>query len=543
MHNTHTTYNRHTHTYTYTTRDTRSHNNMNNNMNNKNDKIKRLMSILPILPVILNLILRRPPCPLTLFLSIPRKRKRVESLVELKEVQDLIKKRCRALNEIVYRDPHMLYWEHTCACMNEVAFRDNFRMYRSTFNELLAEIEEPVKGCSLYYGRNRNRRISVDKALAIFLYYISNANFGYRLLSQLFCEPEATMHRAIHDLVHIIIYQMRKKYIVCPLTEEAWREVGSQWLNKHPLNRPIIEWPIAALDGTHIPIIPPSESQSSNKDKWYSQHCRDHTMIMQGFVNHRGIFMDVCVNNAGSTHDSTIWRTHSVIGKALERTQNTALNIPGSHFILADAAYALRPWLLTPYKDKRGGILNDMQILFNRLHSKLRMTVERAFGRLKGRFRILKYVQIHDLAMIGKLTICIVILHNFIESKPEYYERLSETEAKLFAEVRQEERLMRRGVRFQLSEQEERRGQEPSVASLYQQAVKIRDQIAAELYNKYWADPDCREFATRAIQKRRRDDAERQSARKNDKRIRENASRNNGESDIASDSSDDDMSI
>ena len=51
--------------------------------------------------------------------------------------------------------------------------------------------------------------------------------------------------------------------------------------------------------------------------------------------------------------------------------------------ILGDSAYPLQSWLMKPYREVRG--VTREQIAFNHRLSQARMTVERSFGRLKGR--------------------------------------------------------------------------------------------------------------------------------------------------------------
>jgi hypothetical protein len=52
--------------------------------------------------------------------------------------------------------------------------------------------------------------------------------------------------------------------------------------------------------------------------------------------------------------------------------------------------------------------------LFNLRHSSLRVTVERAFGALKGRFRILDNKPFHTYKTQVKLVLACCILHNWI---------------------------------------------------------------------------------------------------------------------------------
>lgn len=76
--------------------------------------------------------------------------------------------------------------------------------------------------------------------------------------------------------------------------------------------------------------------------------------------------------------------------------------------MLGDAAYPLRLWLITPYRDN--GRLTAQQKAFNTALSSTRVTVERAFGFLKGRFRRLQRVDKLETA-VHTVVMC-TILHN-----------------------------------------------------------------------------------------------------------------------------------
>lgn len=86
--------------------------------------------------------------------------------------------------------------------------------------------------------------------------------------------------------------------------------------------------------------------------------------------------------------------------------------------LLADSAYLLSDYILTPYRDN--GHLNNIQ-RFNTKHSKTRVVIERAFGTLNGRFRKLKYIYMYNtLDMIPLVIITCCILRNIcIENEDE----------------------------------------------------------------------------------------------------------------------------
>lgn len=116
----------------------------------------------------------------------------------------------------------------------------------------------------------------------------------------------------------------------------------------------------------------------------------------------------------GSAHDALI------LSDALERSDG--LIVPPGKFYLVDAGYAVRPGFLPPYRSTRyhlrefgGGNhpLNPRE-LFNLRHSSLRVTIERAFGALKNRFKILYNKPFHPYPTQVKLVLACTILHNWI---------------------------------------------------------------------------------------------------------------------------------
>ena len=116
----------------------------------------------------------------------------------------------------------------------------------------------------------------------------------------------------------------------------------------------------------------------------------------------------------GSAHDANI------LSDNISRPDG--INIPDGKFYLGDAGYACRPGILPPFRKTRYH-LNEFsgrnfprtaQELFNLRHSSLRVTVERAFGALKNRFKILDQKPFHPYPTQVKLVLACCILHNWI---------------------------------------------------------------------------------------------------------------------------------
>ena len=79
--------------------------------------------------------------------------------------------------------------------------------------------------------------------------------------------------------------------------------------------------------------------------------------------------------------------------------------------LVGDVAYPCRPWMLAPYKGHKDRLSRE-EYHWNFVQSSTRMCVERAFGMLKGRWRILlKRVDVH-LKNVPDLVLTCLVLHN-----------------------------------------------------------------------------------------------------------------------------------
>ena len=102
----------------------------------------------------------------------------------------------------------------------------------------------------------------------------------------------------------------------------------------------------------------------------------------------------------GCAHDSRVFRESGFCRKFDDRTYKGIL--------LGDSAYALKPYLMTPflYPECRA------EEKFNESHIRTRTTIENTFGLWKKRFQCVAQVSEYQPSVLGKVIIATMCLHN-----------------------------------------------------------------------------------------------------------------------------------
>ena len=171
---------------------------------------------------------------------------------------------------------------------------------------------------------------------------------------------------------------------------------------------------VGAIDGTHIPILAPSENPIDiliTKDiiplscrHWWSIIIGLWTYMLDGlvaFTMQEYFLTPYFIRGVAETNYYQIGLVY--------RIGNTEIPL----VILGDPAYPLLPWLMKPYSDT--GRLSPRQHNFNHRLSRTRMVVENAFGRLKGRWRSLMKRCDIDVTFLPTYVSTCCSLHNICE--------------------------------------------------------------------------------------------------------------------------------
>jgi hypothetical protein len=163
---------------------------------------------------------------------------------------------------------------------------------------------------------------------------------------------------------------------------------------------------------THIEVIVPPSEQAVHMNR--HGYCSQNVMAVCDFDMR---FTFVVVGWPGSAHDTRIWRD-----TVFNKYKNNFPHPPDGKYYLVDSGYPNRKGYLAPYKGQRYHITEfqnagqpiGLKELFNHAHSSLRNVIERSFGVLKMKWRILLKMPSYSMEKQSKIIIACMALHNFI---------------------------------------------------------------------------------------------------------------------------------
>ncbi|XBH65338.1 hypothetical protein VPH35_118952 [Triticum aestivum] len=235
----------------------------------------------------------------------------------------------------------------------------------------------------------------------MFLHVVGH-NQRFRVIHNTFRRSTETISRYFKQVLYAV-GELREEMIRRPSGQTPPKIRGS------PRWYPYFKDCIGAIDGTHVTArVPRSQSAAYRGRKHYT------SQNVLAAIDFDLKFTYVLAGWEGSVHDANI------LTDSMSRPDG--INIPDGKFYLGDAGYACRPGILPPFRKTRYH-LNEFsgrnyprtaQELFNLRHSSLRVTVARAFGALKNRFKILDQKPFHPYPTQVKLVLACCILYNWI---------------------------------------------------------------------------------------------------------------------------------
>jgi hypothetical protein len=134
-------------------------------------------------------------------------------------------------------------------------------------------------------------------------------------------------------------------------------------------------------------------------------------------------FWDFEFGWVGSLHDWSIFQVTKV-GKAFMEGKYMPYKLIG------DAAYPVRPWMYCPFKGQKD-VLSRCRANWNFIQPSTQMCVERAFGILKGRWRIIMKRCDISLRMVPDVICTCIVLHNLCITMKDSFDKtwINETES------------------------------------------------------------------------------------------------------------------
>ncbi|GJU73783.1 ALP1-like protein [Tanacetum coccineum] len=263
-------------------------------------------------------------------------------------------------------------------------------MDRSTFGRLC----EMVRDVS---GLKGTTNMTLEEIVALFLYVLAHHKKN-RTISLLFLRSGETISRQFNRCLlailklHDVLLQKPQ-----PITEDCQ---DNRWKS--------FKGCIGALDGTSIRVTPPSDQKPR-----YRTRKADIATNVLGVCCPNMQFIYVLPGWEGSAHDGRVLRD------AISRPDG--LKIPQGCYYLVDAGYCNAPGFLAPFRGQRyhlnefhGHRPQSAAEYFNMKHSKARNVIERCFGLLKGRWKILASPSFFPIATQVRIILACCLLHNLI---------------------------------------------------------------------------------------------------------------------------------
>ncbi len=180
---------------------------------------------------------------------------------------------------------------------------------------------------------------------------------------------------------------------------------------------PFFEDAVGAIDGTHILVSPPIGERAAFRDR--KGNLSQNVLAACNFDMK---FTDLMTGWEGSVADSTLW---------VEGQRSGAVSIPEGKYVLGDAGFPNCDKCLTPYRAIRYHLQEwargnkkpqNKEELFNLRHSQFRNVIERVFGVLKARFKILTVPRAFKMVAQVRVVAALCCLHNILVNIREWGE-------------------------------------------------------------------------------------------------------------------------
>ena len=328
----------------------------------------------------------------------------------VKQVLDLLAWHAGVLSDRWYVKPRSTCWfeEYLFNIYTPDIFYNILRMRRRTFDRLVNDLRPFIQGKQTHW----RQPISVEKKVVVTLLKLMHGA-PIPLVADKVALGKSTVSDILRQVCgaisfnfgHLVAWPVGRR-----LVKIAAAFQGKQWFPNY----------IGAIDGSHIYIASPANTivaaDHHNRNKLFS-------ILLQGVVDSKCYFTSINTGSPGSLHDSVHFKSSELYRKVEEGiirgfhddplTWPSGLPFPS--YIVADRGYPLLSWCITPFKVGPMGVpLLREELWFNRKHYSTRMSVERAFGILKARFKEIGNKSSLKLDFLPTVVHTCCVLHNIL---------------------------------------------------------------------------------------------------------------------------------
>ncbi|GBG77063.1 hypothetical protein CBR_g23389 [Chara braunii] len=279
-------------------------------------------------------------------------------------------------------------------------YHDKLRMSRTVFNDIVAACAPFLQHQLTHY----REPLQPDHIIAYALYRRATGE-TYESSTSAFSIGRATGMNTVRDVTNAILAAYPDK-IAMP-TGRRLLQILRVFAGKGFPNC------MGAIDCTHIYVDKPANAPSKN----YFDHKQQFSVVAQVVVDLDMRVLDVFAGYPGSVHDARVLRNSSLFKRteAGDIFNDDVVSLPGgvttTGYLLGDNGYAPRTWIVVPY----GGFNQTGDVaLFDTRQKTTRGVVERAFGRLKGMWRLFLRHHKTNMEYLPQQFMAVCIVHNLL---------------------------------------------------------------------------------------------------------------------------------
>ncbi len=209
---------------------------------------------------------------------------------------------------------------------------------------------------------------------------------------------ESTVLQIVEDLCTLLVEKMMPKYIKWP-NSEAQEHTADFFEDTYGF-----EGMVGCINGMHIPVHKPLYCAQD-----YYTRKQVYAIQVQAVCDERLMFTHIFAGFCGGSYDSYVLQNSQLF---LDHRADIKkwFSEPEYHLV-GDCTYPLLSYLLKPFPEKEG--ISRSKRMYNKSLSGCRHTIERAFGLLKNKWKILVCPFAHDTEKTILITVACCVLHNF----------------------------------------------------------------------------------------------------------------------------------